>query len=399
MTLVWKLLRRHVSLPQLAGFFLANLLGMLIVLLSIQFYMDVSPVFVQGDSFMKKDYIIVSKPVSVIGSLSGQANTFRAAEVQELARQPFCRSVGEFTACRYSVSAGLAAKGMGFIRTDMFFESVPQEYLDLDTRNWHFAPGDAVVPIILPRSYLSIYNFGFAQSRSLPRLSESLVGMMELELRLRGRQKEGVMQGRVVGFSNRLNTILVPQEFMDWSNAEYGSQQREEPSRLIVEVYNPTDERIGQYLADRGYETDADKLDAGKTTYFLKLVSGLVMGVGLLISALSFYILMLSVFLLVQKNATKLQDLLLIGYAPWRVALPYQLLTVGLGLAVLVLALLLLMGLRSAYLDMLLGVFPQLPAGTMWPAVVAGVLLCCVVSGVNVAVIYRKVMAIWNHKE
>ena len=207
------------------------------------------------------------------------------------------------------------------------------------------------------------------------------------------------MQGRVVGFSNRLNTILVPQEFMDWSNAEYGSQQREEPSRLIVEVYNPTDERIGQYLADRGYENDADKLDAGKTTYFLKLVSGLVMGVGLLISALSFYILMLSVFLLVQKNATKLQDLLLIGYAPWRVALPYQLLTVGLGLAVLVLALLLLMGLRSAYLDMLLGVFPQLPAGTMWPAVVAGVLLCCVVSGVNVAVIYRKVMAIWNHKE
>ena len=41
MSLVWKLLRRHVSVPQFAGFFFANLLGMLIVLLSVQFYYDV----------------------------------------------------------------------------------------------------------------------------------------------------------------------------------------------------------------------------------------------------------------------------------------------------------------------------------------------------------------------
>ena len=55
MSLVWKLLRRHVSVPQFAGFFFANLLGMLIVLLSVQFYYDVLPVFTQGDSFIKKD--------------------------------------------------------------------------------------------------------------------------------------------------------------------------------------------------------------------------------------------------------------------------------------------------------------------------------------------------------
>ena len=32
--LVWKLLRQHISIGQLAGFFLANLFGMMIVLLS-----------------------------------------------------------------------------------------------------------------------------------------------------------------------------------------------------------------------------------------------------------------------------------------------------------------------------------------------------------------------------
>ena len=34
-TLVWKLLRQHISIGQLAGFFLANLFGMMIVLLSV----------------------------------------------------------------------------------------------------------------------------------------------------------------------------------------------------------------------------------------------------------------------------------------------------------------------------------------------------------------------------
>ena len=52
--LVWKLLRQHISVGQLAGFFLANLFGMMIVLLSVQFYRDVLPVFTEGDSFMKK---------------------------------------------------------------------------------------------------------------------------------------------------------------------------------------------------------------------------------------------------------------------------------------------------------------------------------------------------------
>ena len=55
-------------------------------------------------------------------------------------------------------------------------------------------------------------------------------------------------------------------------------------------------------------------------------------------SILSFYILMLSIFLLLQKNTVKLENLLLIGYSPNRVALPYNILTCGLNLAVLILS-------------------------------------------------------------
>ena len=82
--LVWKLLRKHISIGQLAGFFLANLFGMMIVLLSVQFYKDIIPIFTEGDSFMKKDYIIVSKRISTLGSFAGKSNTFSPQEIKEL---------------------------------------------------------------------------------------------------------------------------------------------------------------------------------------------------------------------------------------------------------------------------------------------------------------------------
>jgi hypothetical protein len=271
--MIWKLLRQHISVAQLAGFFLANLCGMVIVLLGIQFYKDVLPVFTQGDSFMKKDYVIVSKQVSTLGSLVGKGGTFSRADIADMESQPFAKRTGAFTPAQFQVSAGMGMAGMQ-LSTAMFFESVPDEFVDVRLEGWTYREGQAEIPIIIPRNYLNLYNFGFAQSRNLPQLSEGVMGMMTLDVRLSGRGRTERMKGRIVGFSNRLNTILVPQAFMEWANATLGDGGQTAPSRLIVEVDNPADDRIAKYFKQKGYETEGDKLDAGKTTWFLKMVVG-----------------------------------------------------------------------------------------------------------------------------
>ena len=222
--------------------------------------------------------------------------------------------------------------------------------------------------------------------------------MIAIEITISGNGKNDKYSGYIAGLSERLNTILVPESFMAWSNGVYAPGADAAPTRLVVEVYNPADDAIARFLQQKGYDTEADKLDAGKTTYFLRVVSGVVMGVGLLISLLSFYILMLSIYLLVQKNSTKLENLLLIGYGPWRVGLPYEVLAVGLNVLVLLLALGLVSLLRGYYLDMLSLLFPQVEGAGMWPACVLGILLCLVVSVLNVCAIQAKVLSIWKHK-
>ena len=400
MSLVWKLMRRHISLGQLAGFFFANLCGMVIVLLSIQFYQDVAPVFTEGDSFMKKDYIIVSKKVSTLGSFVGKSSTFSASDIEEIEEQPFTKGVGEFTPSQFKVSAGVGMEQLGLnLSTAMFFESVPNRYVDVNLDEWHFEPGQDVVPIIIPRNYLNLYNFGFAQSRNLPQISEGVINMVNLEVRISGGGRQDRYKGKIAGFSNRLNTILVPESFMAWANTHYAERAtRKDPSRLIVEVNNPTDDRIAQFFRERGYETEDDKLDAGKTTWFLKVVVGIVLSVGLLISALSFYILMLSIYLLLQKNTTKLENLLLIGYGPNRVALPYQVLTIGLNAVVLVLSVGIVLYVRTLYLDVVEKMFPALDAGGCWLMVVIGILLFVAVSFFNVVAVRKKVASIWMHQ-
>lgn len=400
MNLVWKLLRQHLSIPQMAGFFFANLFGMIIVLLSVQFYQDVIPVFTAEDSFMRSDFLIVNKKIGTASTISGSSNTFNQTEVDDLAQQPFVSRMGKFTNANYKADVSMRVNGVSVLNNgEISFESIPDSFVDTPLRNWNYQPGEKTIPIILPRIYLTMYNFGFAQTHALPKLSDGLVGMIDFHIFVHGQHQEAQFKGKVIGFSNRLSSILVPQAFMDWSNDTFAPGETHAPTRLIVQVNNPSDPQFTKYLDQKGYEIENDKLNTEKTTYFLRLLVTMVVGVGLVISALSFYILMLSIYLLVQKNTHKLENLLLIGYRPAQVALPYQMLTIGLNLLIYGLALLAIFFARSYYMDLIETLFPNIEDGNMLPAIAVGALLFVLVSLSNYAIIARKIVRIWKRKD
>lgn len=399
MNLVWKLLRQHISIPQFVGFFFANLVGVVIILLGVQFYNDFKALD-NEDSFMKADYLIVNKKIGALSGLTGAQNTFKKDEIDELKAEPFVEHIGAFTPSSYNVRAKFNVEGFVSFSTEMFFESVPDDFVDVESDAWTYQEGSTDIPIILPKNYLDLYNFGYAQGKGLPKLSEGILGAMKLQIQIDGDGQHGDFDGRIVGFSSRLNTILVPEQFMRWANQQYAeSDAAKEPTRLIVEVSNPTDDRITSFLQDHDYETDEDKLDASKTTFILRVIVSIVMVVGVVISILSFYILMLSVFLLVQKNSTKLENILLIGYSPAKVSFPYQALTVGLNVLVLILAVVIMLMVRGVYLEMFENFFPDLEVPGIQQALIVGVILLIIVSIFNIIAVRNKVMSIWKRKE
>lgn len=394
MNLVSRLLRKNLSAAQTLGFILSNFIGLAIVVTGLQFYEDVSAIWQKEDSFLKTDYLVVNKKVTSGNTLGQSKSTFTDGEISDLAGQPWVRSVGRFTAADYRVSAALDNGGRS-LSTFMFFEAIPDNYLDINPMQWQYREGSDEVPIIISKDYLTLYNFGFAASVGLPQLTEQMLSSIPMRLHIAGNDgtRQADFRGRVVGFSNRLNTILVPEAFMTWSNREFGSGATPPPSRLVIDVSSPGDVAIDKYLQAHDLESAGDK-SASQASFLLNVVTGIIMAVGAVITVLSLFILMLSISLLMQKNRAKLHSLLQLGYDPGSVGAPYRNIVIISSAVAFLLAVVAMSLFRFFYIGAIEGLGGA--SGNLWLAPGVGLLLTAVIITFNLLAVRRKVVSAWR---
>ncbi|MDE5850091.1 MAG: ABC transporter permease [Muribaculaceae bacterium] len=395
MGLISKLLRKNTSPARIAGFALSNFIGLLIIGGAVMFYVDSRGIWDDDESVINTDYLVVNKKVTSASTLGdGGATRFSAADLADLKAQPWVRRVGEFSSSDFRVYASVSQGGRG-LETALFFESVPDSFVDLPAADWRFEPGQPVVPVMIPKDYLALYNFGFAGSAGLPQLSEQLISGIPLKLYMRSEDGSRSMQmeGRIAGFSNRLNTVLVPDGFMQYANSRLGDSGSSAPSRLIIDVSSPGDVAISEYLSSHGWEVAGDK-SGSSAAYLLKVVVGIVMAVGAVITLLSLFVLMLSVSLLMEKNRQVIHRLLMLGAPLRKVGAPYcSMIVVGCGAAWL-LSVGALVALRSLYAGALEGLGVG-TGGMMW-GIGVGTLLALGVVLVNIVAVGRKIKSAWG---
>lgn len=396
MSLISKLLRKNTSPARIAGFALSNFIGLLIVAGAVMFYVDSRGLWDDEDNFIHTDYLVVNKKVTSANTLGGEPTRFSESEISDIKAQPWVRRVGEFSSSDFRVYASVSQGGRG-METALFFESVPDGFVDVPAGDWRYSEGDQVVPVIIPKDYLALYNFGFAGSAGLPQLSEQLIGGIPLKLYLRSEDGNRSMslEGRIAGFSNRLNTVLVPETFMRYANSRLGEAGGSAPSRLIIDVSSPGDVAINEYLGQHSLEVAGDK-SGSSAAFLLKVVTGIVMAIGALITLLSVFVLMLSISLLMEKNRMVIHRLLMLGAPLRKVGAPYCSMIIASCVVAWLLALCALIALRSFYLSALEGLGTSAP-GLLW-AVIVGTVLTVVVMVVNLVAVDRKVKSAWSLK-
>ena len=385
------LLKKNLSKGQLLGFAFANLVGLTVILCGILFYCDSRHHQKTEDKFFSDDYIVISKKVK---GLNLDRVAFTQEEIDELSGQPWVMQLGEFTPANFSVSATVSMGGKG-MSSYLFLESVPDEFFDHVPPGWNFDPDKKFVPIVLNRDYLSLYNFGFAMTQGLPQLSEEMIGTVPLRLTVNGRNGVSqVFDAAIVGFSSRLNTIAVPQDFMDWANARFSKSSSPEISRLIIKIDRLNPGRYDEYLKDNGYVIAGDKEDDGKVSLFLGIISGVTAAIGFVIALLSFFILLLSIFLLLQKSRPMLRNLLLLGYSPGQAAKYYEGLVLKLGALITVLAVGFTFICRLIWHKPLVAL--GLGDGNVLFMLGGALVYFIIISSINIIVIRRHLYSIWR---
>lgn len=320
-----KLFRKNVSFLRLFSFLLFSIIGFYIILLASHLYLDLAPKLKDDSALWKGNYLIINKKVSAINTLTGKQNGFDEREINELKSQDFVKQLGVFRSSQFPVK--LQISGVAGIRgfsTDLFLESIPNSFLEVDNERWQWKEDDDYIPIILPKNYLNLYNFGFASSQGLPQVSESLFKQIPFQLLLGKGENQQLYQAKIIDFTTKINTILVPDNFLEWANTHYRTDQKNKPSsRLIIETDALSGSEALPFLEQKEYDINRDELKNNEIMFYLKIGFSLVLLVGLLIVVASIWLLIINFQLIVEKNKEKLRDLHYIGYSPQQLIRPY----------------------------------------------------------------------------
>lgn len=388
---IWCLLRRNISKGQLLGYALANVVGLSVILIGIIFFGDSQNSNSDEDSFFSDDYVVLSKKVAGIGF---NPVAFSADDIEKLERQKWVLNVGKFTASQFAVNGSVSMGGRG-LSTYLFFESVPDEFFDVTPKGWNFSPEERFVPVILSKDYLTLYNFGFAIPQGLPQVSEEVVGAIPITLRLKGKDNVAeYFDAAVVGFSSRLNTIAVPQTFMDWANSRFGTDNVQSVSRLIVKIDRLAASEMNEYLDKEEIEIAGDKESAGNISEFLRVVSAVVASNGVVISLLALFILTLSIFLLLQKNKGTIRRLMLLGFSPKEISRYYDMAVLIANTVITIVATSIAICCRMLWQGQLQEI--GLGGASILPMLCSAIAYLIFVTLFNMYVIRRKLYGIWK---
>jgi len=330
MRLLYNILWKDHSRAHLLGAFLGTLSGFVLLLAGIQFYTDFKSVITENRDLLDPEYIVINKKVDIGQTLGLTRSGFTQEEIEEIQDQPFADQVSAFISNQFPVSGYTENERFPDFYTELFFEAIPDEYIDVKSEDWQWDPEKGTIPVIIPQDYLNLYNFGFAPSQGLPQIPKGVISMINFKLRLQGEGRGNYddYQGRIVGFSNRVNSILVPLDFLEWANQKYGYFKKSDPSQLILVSKDPTDPNIIRFLEEKGYDTIREKLKSSRMNIILKFVISFLVIVAAIIIGLAFLVFLLSLQLMISRSSEKIRRLNKLGFHYREISRPYILLLI-----------------------------------------------------------------------
>ena len=231
---------------------------------------------------------------------------------------------------------------------------------------------------MVPKFYLDLWNFGLAPSRvEYPALSTDAAKGMPIEIFI-GKNKETTLSGHFVAFRKRINSVLVPESFLNWANQKFaqpdsgdfyflwkegsinGPQRSRsdlsklqnlpdfesweisplgdpasrssissllekqvsdtKPSRIILEIEDTPSPALLEYIDKNEYELNREFPDQDLIKKALQGIFAGVIGIGILLSLLSIATFATSFKLVVSQSSEHVKNLLLLGFSPVQIS-------------------------------------------------------------------------------
>ena len=388
--MLWKFQKKTLIAKQVIAYCFTLFIGICIFIAPIQLLLDLSPILVKGSNKINEKYTVVNKKVSIFKTIEKEKIYFSPKELNDLEKQVFVKEVSKVNSARFKVSAKLPfGHSSNSFYTDLFFESIPNKYVNTTSDEWKWDSTKNFIPIMVPENYLNLYNFGFAETQGLPVFSKNTVSKVVLNIQITGDRASNKYRGRIVDFTNKMNSILGPEEFLLWANKKYSGFKQSKTSRLLVE-FNPTyNEEIIEYLNNNNYNAKQEMLELNKLQVFLKTIIIYIIAIGGVIIIISIILIILSISLVLQKNKKAISTLFNIGYNYKEIAMFYQIIISSATTITIALSLLSLSLFRNNYLTKIESLFGAISSRNY--LLIFGFFISCVLILINFITISSSV--------
>lgn len=261
-------------------------------------------------------YLTISKAIPASEEIHKQKpKLFTNKEIRALGSLPGVDDIGMFSRGNFPVEVAFEG-GDELFSTNLFLESVPERFIDNKPPDWYWQPSSGEVPVIVSNEFLNLYNFGYAPNQGVPQLTSGTIKALSFSFTIGKGDFTEVFTARVVGFSDRISSILVPESFIAYGNEYYAVQKPGQPMRLIIRVQDPSDELLVNYLKGRDYVTNNELLRLNKLRTVLYAAMGGMALLAIILLVMGVTVFSLFVQLTLTRAAQNLQLLTQLGYSP-----------------------------------------------------------------------------------
>jgi hypothetical protein len=313
--MIRKLIFKGQSYSQLIISTFGAFIGMLMLLVSVQLYVDFKDIVIQRSGTLDPDYLVIKKRISEMTTLGLTKDMFSAREIENIQKQDFIEKVAPFKSGAFQAYAIMTPPGSekNTMSTLVFFESIPDEFLDVTNLDWTWKKGINELPIIMPNTFLDAYNFGIANTVDAPKISRNIISSLQLRVKVSGNGYSETYYARIVDFTDRVNSILVPETFIDYANEKFGSEITG-ASRIIIAAKDARDPKLSRFLSENGYETNNEMLRGSLLKSVLTTILGFLLFIGVIIIMLATLGFLQYAQIIIHRSTYEIQVLSMLGY-------------------------------------------------------------------------------------
>lgn len=312
-----KLLFKNQSRLQLIIAVFGSILGVVFLITSIHYLIRVNE-FGEGAEILGPNTLIVQKKVSNSSTLGLSKTDFSDRELEKIKAEPFIEDVQPVVSNNFDISFETADPMVPRFRSDVFIQTIDPEFMDVQPENWDWKEGDEFVPMIMPRDFFVMMNT-FMSASGIPQVSDDLVMSIKCKFTLWNDKDKEWVDCRIVGFTNEVSSILVPQSFMEYGNKKYSDGSKQKVTQVMISGKESEFGRVEELLSERGLESKSSQMVVGRLKSIVGTLFGVVLSISIMALILSMLVLIQYMQLLISKNAYEVRTLLRIGYHPKRI--------------------------------------------------------------------------------